>query len=86
MAKRVTIRCYKNDKVPYRDTLYGDYIQKIAGCSLKKLHIDKHAQNIVDTHIDDMIVRFGKARHFDEIFVHNDFTGFHKYYDFRGGE
>lgn len=84
--KKVDIICYKNGTAPYIDTLWGDYIQKIAGCSLHKLHSDLHTQAIVDKYIEDMTKRFGKANHFDEIVVHNDFTSSHRQYDFRGDE
>ena len=84
---RIILTGYKNGKVRYSQRVDNNYIKKIAGCTLTKLHTDVHAQTIVDKHISEIVKHIGKSnKYFDCILVSNDFTGSNKLYDFRGGE
>lgn len=84
---RIILTGYKNGKVRYSQRVDTNYIKKIAGCTLTKLHTDVYAQTIVDKHISEIVERIGKNnKYLDYIVVSNDFTGSNKLYDFRGGE
>lgn len=84
---RIILTGYKNGKVRYSQRVDNNYIKKIAGCTLTKLHTDVHAQTIVDKHISEIIKNIGKNnKYLDYIVVSNDFTGLNKLYDFIGGE
>lgn len=84
---RIILTGYKNGKIRYSQRVDNNYIKKIAGCTLTKLHTDVHAQTIVDKHISEIIKNIGKNnKYLDYIVVSNDFTGLNKLYDFIGGE